>query len=138
MVCPQLQYQESLVILEQAEQECTKLGKDFKAVHVNGTHCGQKHQLYRGTRHNVREILQTLSKQPRSGELRTQKLESHLVRTQNLKVLPLKPGVGQYIHIYIHGTLTAGNFFLAYFYPSGPFTCIFSKPFPDFSCCGCG
>ena len=33
---------------------------------------------------------------PRSGELRTQKLKSHLVRTQSLNVLPLKPGVGQY------------------------------------------
>ena len=30
---------------------------------------------------------------PRSGELRTQKLKSHLVRTQSLNVLPLKPGV---------------------------------------------
>ena len=33
----------------------------------------------------------------RSGELRTQKLKSHLVRTQSLNVLPFKPGVGQYI-----------------------------------------
>ena len=38
-----------------------------------------------------------LSTVPRSGELRTQKLKSHLVRTQSLNVLPLKPGVGQYI-----------------------------------------
>ena len=59
----------------------------------------------------------------RSGELRTQKLKSHLVRTQSLNVLPLKPGVGQYVAI--HATLTARNFFLANFYPSGPFTCIF-------------
>ena len=50
---------------------------------------------------------------PLSGELRTQKLKSHLVRTQNLNVLPLKPGVGQYIAI--HATLTAMDFFLAYF-----------------------
>ena len=35
-----------------------------------------------------------------------------------LKVLPLKPGVGQYIAI--HATLTARDFFLAYFYPPGP------------------
>ena len=34
---------------------------------------------------------------PRSGELRMQKLKSHLVRTQNLNVLPFKPGVGQYM-----------------------------------------
>ena len=29
----------------------------------------------------------------------TQKLKPHLLRTQRLKVLPLKPGVGQYIAI---------------------------------------
>ena len=62
---------------------------------------------------------------PRSGELRSQKLKSHLVRTQSLIVLPLKPGVGQYITI--HATLTARDSFLAYFYSSGPFTCIFTK-----------
>ena len=43
-----------------------------------------------------------------------QKLKPHLVRTQSLKVLPLKPGVGQYIAV--HATLTARDFFLAYFY----------------------
>ena len=67
---------------------------------------------------------------PRSGELWVQKLKSHLVRTQSLNVLPLKPGVGHYIAI--HATLTAREFFLAYFYPSDPFTCIFSKTFSDF------
>ena len=65
---------------------------------------------------------------PLSEELRMQKLKSHLVRTQNLNVLPLKPGVGQYIAI--PATLTARDFFLAYFYPSGPFTSIFPKPLP--------
>ena len=50
---------------------------------------------------------------PRSGELRTQKLKPHLVRTQSLNVLPFKPGVGQYIAI--HATLTARDFFLANF-----------------------
>ena len=59
-----------------------------------------------------------------------QKLKSHLGRTQSLNVLPLKPGVGQ--HIAIHAMLTARNFFLAYFYPSSPFTCMFSKTSPDF------
>ena len=74
---------------------------------------------------------------PRSGELRTQKLKSHLVRTQSLNVLPLKPGVGQYIAI--RATLTAMNFFLACFYPSGLFICIFfPKYLPIFSCVGCG
>ena len=33
---------------------------------------------------------------PRSGKLRTQKLKSHLVTTQSLNVLPLKPRVAQY------------------------------------------
>ena len=35
----------------------------------------------------------------------------------------------------IHATLTARNFFLAYFYPFGPFTYIFSKTSPDFFLC---
>ena len=55
----------------------------------------------------------------------------HLVRTQSLNDLPLKPGVGQCI--VVHATLTAKDFFLAYFYLSGPFICIFSKTSPDFS-----
>ena len=65
-----------------------------------------------------------------SGELRTQKLKSHLLRTKSLKFLPLKPGVGQYIAM--HATLPARDCFLDYFYPSSPFTCIFSKTSPDF------
>ena len=51
-----------------------------------------------------------------------QKLKSHLVRAQSLNVLPSQPGVGQ--HIALHAMLTAKDFFLAYFYPSSPFTCI--------------
>ena len=70
---------------------------------------------------------------PRIGELRTQKLKSHLMRTQSLMVLPLKPGVGLYIAM--HATLTARDSFLTYFYPSGPFTCIFSKTSPEFFLC---
>ena len=66
----------------------------------------------------------------------TQKLKSYLVRTQSLNVLPLNLGIGQYIAI--HAALTARDFFLAYFYPSGPFTCIFSKALLIFSCAGCG
>ena len=60
---------------------------------------------------------------PCIGELQVQKLKSHLVRTQSLNILPLKPGVGQYITT--HATLTARDFFLAYLYSSGPFICIF-------------
>ena len=66
-----------------------------------------------------------------SGELRTQKLKFHLLRTHSLKVLLLKPGVGQYI-IAMHAMFTARNFFLFNFYPFGPFTCIFSKPLRSF------
>ena len=69
----------------------------------------------------------------RSGELRTQKLKSHLVRTQSLNVLPLKPRVGQYIAI--HATLTTRDFFFAYFYPSGPFICIFFQNLSRFLLC---
>ena len=42
------------------------------------------------------------------------------------------------IYLDIHATLTARDFFLAYFYPYGPFTCILSKTSPNFSCVGCG
>ena len=76
-----------------------------------------------------RKLHEIKPKLPRSGELRTHRLRSHLLKTQSLKVLPLKSGVGQYIAIYT--TVTAGDFFLAHFYPSGPFTCIFSKTSPE-------
>ena len=59
----------------------------------------------------------------RSGELRTQKLKSPLMRTQSLKILHLKPGVGQYIAT----QATPRDFFLDNFYSSGPFTCMFFK-----------
>ena len=58
-----------------------------------------------------------------SGENTELKRSPHLVRAQSFNVLPLKSGVGQYIAI--HVTLTARDFFFAYFYSSGPFTCIF-------------
>ena len=50
-----------------------------------------------------------------------------------LKVLPLKPGVDQYIAM--HATFTARGFFLANSYPSSPFTCIFSKTSPKIFLC---
>ena len=55
------------------------------------------------------------------------------MRAQSLNVLPLKPGVGQYIAI--HATLTAREFFLVYFNPSGPFTCIFFQNLSRFLLC---
>ena len=70
-----------------------------------------------------------ISMEPRSGELRTQKLNSHLLRTQSLKVLPIKPGGSQYIAI--RATLTATDIFLGNFYLPGPFTRIFSKTSPE-------
>ena len=71
---------------------------------------------------------------PRSGELRTQKLKSHLVRTQSLTVLPLKPGVDQYIAI--HATLTARDFFLScLFLHFRSIHLHFCKTSPDFSLC---
>ena len=36
--------------------------------------------------------------------------------------------------IAIHAAVTARDFFLANFYPSGPFACIFSKTSTEFSC----
>ena len=69
----------------------------------------------------------------RSWELRTQKLKTNLLRSQSLNVFHLKPGVPPYISI--HATLTARDFFLANVYPSGPFTCIFSKTSPEFFQC---
>ena len=50
-----------------------------------------------------------------------------------LNVLPLKPGVCQFIAM--HATLNARDFFLANFYPSGTFTCILSKTSPNFFLC---
>ena len=62
-------------------------------------------------KHSVLLFLESLAVAcPRSEELRTPKLKSHLVRTRNLNILPLKPGVGQCIAI--HATLTARDFFL--------------------------
>ena len=80
-------------------------------------------------------ILHSISEGPQSGELRTQKLKSHLVRTQSLNVDPLKPVVGQCIAM--HATLTAWDFFLANFYSSDPFTRIFCKASPKFFLCFC-
>ena len=52
------------------------------------------------------------------------------VENPDLKVLPFKPGAGLYIAL--RATPTTGDFFLAKFYPSGPFTCVLSKTSPEF------
>ena len=110
------------------------------SVFINTFLSDHVHDLFSSSAHahmnKIIYVLVFVTLAPRIGELRTQKLKSHLVRTQSLNVLPLKPGVGLYLAI--HATLTARDFFLAYFYPPGPFTCIFSKTSPDFSCVGCG
>ena len=74
---------------------------------------------------------------PRSWELRTQKLKSHLVGTQSLNVLPFKPEVGQYIAI--HATLTARDFsslLISALPVRSP--AFFPKHLPIFFCVGCG
>ena len=50
---------------------------------------------FRQTVQQKEESIDSFYRSPSSGELRTQKLKSHLVRTQSLNVLPLKSGVGQ-------------------------------------------
>ena len=45
------------------------------------------------------------------------------------------PGMGQYVAT--QATLTARDFVLADFCPSGPFICIFPGPLSSFSCVGC-
>ena len=55
------------------------------------------------------------------------KLKSHLVRTQSLIILPLRPGVGLYMAI--HATLTARDFISTLLVHS---PCIFSKTSPNF------
>ena len=66
----------------------------------------------------------------RGGELRTQKLKVQFVENTELEGSPFKAWVGQYIAI--HATLTARDFFLANFYPFGPFTCIFFQNLSQF------
>ena len=51
-----------------------------------------------------------------------------------LKCSPFKAW-SRSVYIAIHATLAARDFFLAYFYPSGPFTCIFSETSSDFFLC---
>ena len=70
---------------------------------------------------------------PRSGVLQTQKLKTYLLRTLRSKILHFKLGTGP--HIVMHAAHIARDIFLANLYPSGPFTCIFSKTSPEFFLC---
>ena len=60
-------------------------------------------------------------------------IKSHLVRTQSLNVLPLKPGVGQ--SIAMHVMLTARDFLLISTLPVHS-PVFFPRPLPIFSCVG--
>ena len=63
--------------------------------------------------------------------LRIQKLRTRLLRTQNSKVSPFKPGVGQ--NIALHASPTTRDFFLEQFLPSQSIHLhYFSKPLPRF------
>ena len=72
----------------------------------------------------------------RSGELRTEKLKSYLVRTQSLNFLPLKPGIGQYIAM--HATLTVRVSYLLISALSVHLPAFFLKYLLIFACAGCG
>ena len=64
----------------------------------------------------------------------TSEIKDPSVKNPELKGSPFKAwSVGQYIAM--HATPTARDFFLANFYPSGPFTCMFSKTSPEFFLC---
>ena len=91
------------------------------------------------TKHLLRRLIPLMLSFARigSGETRTQKFKTHMLRTQSSEVLPFKPGAGP--HIAMHATLTTRYFLLSTFYPYGPFTCILPpKPLQSFSCIGCG
>ena len=98
---------------------------------TRGTSTVSKHMKHH---HPMSSFL--FSSASRSGELRTQKLKSRLVRTQSLNVPPLKPGVGQYIAV--HATLTARNFFLISNLPVHSPAFCFQNLSRFFSCVGCG
>ena len=72
---------------------------------------------------------------PCSGELRTQKLKSHLFRTQSSIVLPLKPGVGQYIQPYMPRLLPRISSLLISTLPVHSPAFFFSKTSPEFFVC---
>ena len=65
---------------------------------------------------------------PRSGELRTQKLKPHLVRTQSLHSLPLKPGVSQYIAIQLRSLPRISSLLISTLPVHSP--AFFPKPLP--------
>ena len=75
-----------------------------------------------GSKHQQTNQL-SFSTKSNSGELQTQKLMTPLLRTQNSKVFPLMPVVGQIIAM--HVLPTGRDFFLTKFYLPGPFTFIF-------------
>ena len=77
----------------------------------------------------IRTHFVLIAKRLRSGVLRTQKLKTHLLIIQSSKVFLLSL---EQVRIAMHATPAARDLFLANFYPSGPFTRIFSKTSPEF------
>ena len=65
-----------------------------------------------------------------------EKIKDPSVENPELKGSPFYAWAHPYITI--RATPTARDFFLANFYPSGLFTCIFQKPLPRFFSVGCG
>ena len=72
---------------------------------------------------------------PRSGVLRTQKLKTHLSRTQSSQILPFEPGVGPYVVMLL---LLPGisSLLIPTFPVHSP--AFFPNPPPSVSCVGCG
>ena len=87
-------------------------------LHINTAHQGRMSRVYKPLDNCVVQYLtmhrwiynivfsDRFSCTPRSGELRTQKLKSHLARTQSLSILPLKTGVGHTCYAYCQGFLS--------------------------------
>ena len=74
-----------------------------------------------------------ISSYSRNGELRTQKLKSHLVGTQSLNVLPLKPGIGQYTAIMLRLLPGISTLLISTLRVHSP--AFFQKPLPVFFLC---
>ena len=91
-----------------------------------------------GFRDTARSLsIRSVSERDRSGVVRTQRLKTDLLRTQSSKVLPLKPGAGQYIAKHATPAPKISSLQISTFLvPTYP-TCIFPKPLPSFSCVGC-
>ena len=118
------------LVLQHTKTGVFQLKKSLhKLMKQNGKKCN-------GSCFEIKHSMTLAVSQTRSGELRTQKLNSHLVRTKSLNVLPLKPGVGQHIAIYATRMPGISSLLISTLPVHSP--AFFSKSSPDFSCVGCG